>query len=470
MTQDPAAAAYAQEPPPERVRPAFRADSEFTARLHDALERGDAEALQALVCALHEADQAEIFNQLGAAKNTRIAQLLGASFNHDVLPELEPDVVEEVLEGLGRARSAEVIAALEREDAVQIIEDMPQDDRRELLETLDTGIREELEEGLSYPESSAGRLMRKKMVSVPLYWTVGDVIDHMRARADLPDDFYVVFVVDPKFHPIGAVQLARVMSSQRDVLLSDLMERDAQPFSVTLDQEEVAYVFRKYGLVEAPVVNESGRLVGAITVDDVVEVMNEEREEDILRAAGVSGQELLHTGIAQAALGRLPWLVINLLTAVAASAIIDLYQETIQQLVLLAVLMPIIASMGGNAGIQAATIAVRSIATRRLGPGSEWGMMRREAAMGALNGLALAVFTGLGIFLYYGNGVIALVFAAATVLTMIIAGLSGVLLPLAMLRLRVDPAISAGVFLTMLTDIVGFLAFLGLASFVLHGR
>ncbi len=439
---------------------------ELISLLHDLLESEDIDGVQALVNYLHEADQAEIFNQLDAQDNIRLAQMLAETFNHDVLPELESEVVEDILEGLGPERSAEVIAQLETEDAVQVIEDLSHADQHEILQTVDTDTRAELKEGLSYPEESAGRLMRKKMVCIPEYWSVGDTIDFLRSHPDLPGDFYVVFVVDPKFHPMGEVHLARIMQNRRDTMIRDIMDPQIRTVRTETDQEEVAYIFRKYGLVEAPVVNEGGRLMGTITVDDVVEVINEEQEEDFMVAAGVQGQEL-HGGILEGARGRFPWLFINLLTAIAASAIIDLYQETIEHLVLLAVLMPIIASMGGNAGIQSATIVVRALATRRLGPGSGVPMMRREMLMGALNGIALAVVTGVGIYILYGDTHVALVFAAATILTMIIAGLSGVLLPLLMVRLGVDPAISSGVFLTMLTDMVGFFTFLGMASMVI---
>lgn len=434
--------------------------------LHTLLARHDAAAIRTLVCGLHEADQAEIFNQLNPDDNVMLAKMLGEAFNHDVLPELESEVVEDILEGLGRKRSAEAIAALDAEDAVQIIEDLPHDDRHEILQTLDTDTREELEEGLSYPEESAGRLMRKKMVSIPEFWTVGDTIDYMRSHPDLPEDFYDVFVVDPKFRPVGEVRIARVLRHRRDTLIRDIMDPRIHALHTATDQEQVAYIFRKYGLVEAPVVNDNGRLVGTITVDDVVEVINEEQEEDIMRAAGLYGQDL-HAGILRLAPLRFIWLFINLLTAIAASAIIGLFQQTIEHIVLLAVLMPITASMGGNAGIQSATVAVRAIATRRIGPGSGRSMTIRETIIGALNGAAIAAITGLGIWLFYGDAAIAAIFALAIFFTMTVAGTGGVLLPLLLTRIGADPAISAGVFLTMITDMVGFFSFLGLAALVL---
>lgn len=434
--------------------------------LHELLEREDTHGVRGLVCGMHEADQAEIFNQLSPEDNTVLARMLGEEFNHDVLPELEPEVVEGILQGLGTERSAEVIAALDSEDAIQIIEELSRADQEELLEALDSGTREELKQGLAYPEESAGRLMRKKMVSIPEFWTVGDTIDFMRSHPNLPGDFYVVFITDPKFRPIGEVNLARIMRSRRDVLMHDIMNDKIRALHTDTDQEQVAYIFRKYGLVEAPVVNDEGQLVGTITVDDVVEVISEEQEEDIMRAAGLYGQDL-HANVLSVAPRRFVWLSINLLTAIGVAAIIDMFEKTIQHLVLLAILMPITASMGGNVGIQSATIAVRAIATRRLGPGSGVNMMLREMLIGALNGFAIALITGLGVYLVYGHFVIALVFAAAILFTMTTAGLAGVFLPLLLTRLKVDPAISAGVFLTMITDMVGFFSFLGLATLFL---
>ncbi len=467
MTESPTNAAEEAVLPDEERADAPVVTPELMQQVQEAVEAEDADAAQECVLCLHEADQAEIFHQLNSQQSEKLAELLSDEFNFDVLPELESDVAEDVLHGLGIERSVEAIASLETEDAVQIIEDLSSEDQQGILDAIDTGTRRELEEGLAYPDSSAGRLMRKKMVCVPEFWTVGDTIDLLRSHPDLPGDFYVIFVVNPKFRPVGEILLAKIMQNSRDALVNDIMNTDLHAMQTDTDQEEVAYSFRKYGLVEAPVLNNEGRLVGTITVDDVVEVMQEELEEDFARAAGVHGQEL-HDTISQAVSKRFPWLFINLLTAIAASAIIDLYQETIAQLVLLAVLMPIIASMGGNAGIQAATVAVRAIATRRIAPGSGRAMMIKEMLLGAVNGLGLAVITALGIYIFYQDVTIAAVFATATIITMIIAGLSGVGLPLLLVRLGVDPAIASGVFLTMLTDMVGFFAFLGLAAFVIQ--
>jgi magnesium transporter len=301
---------------------------------------------------------------------------------------------------------------------------------------------------------------------VPEFWNVGDVIDYLRRHADMPEEFYVIYVIDPKFHPVGYLTLSKILRHPRDNKLHELMETDMHPLRAEVDQEEVAYVFRKYGLVEAPVINEQGRMIGTITVDDVVHVMREEEEEDFMKSGGVSTKDM-YDSVSSSVKRRFPWLFINLLTAIAASAVIDVYEDTIQQLVLLAVLMPIIASMGGNAGIQAATVAVRAIATRHVAAAGAFKMVRKEMMVGLLNGVGLAVITAVGIMIIYGNIQIAVIFAVATVITMIVAGLSGAGLPLIMERMKVDPAIASGVCLTMLTDIFGFFAFLGLASFIL---
>ena len=432
----------------------------------DLLEEDELGSASEQVASLEIEDQAEVINRLSDTKREQLAQSMNAVIDHEVVAQLDHDAADDVLHALGSEKSAEVIAEMDTEDAVQVIAELDEEDQQDILENLDDETRHQMEEGLSYPEESAGRLMRKKMVAIPEFWTVGDAIDFMRSDDNLPEDFYVMFVVDPQYHLVGEVMLAKVMRFGRHVKIADIMNTKIHPQETHIDQEEVAYDFRKYALVEAPVVNEEGRLMGTITVDDVVDVIQEEIEEDFLRAGGVSEQDI-QDSLMEAVKKRFPWLFINLLTAIAASVIIDLYQETIEQLVLLAVLMPIVASMGGNAGIQASTVSVRAIATRRIPTGHTMDVLLKEMALGAINGIGIALVTGVAIFALYHDASIALVFAAATIVTMMIAGLSGAGLPMLLMRLGVDPAISSGVFLTMLTDMVGFFAFLGLAAFVL---
>jgi magnesium transporter len=309
--------------------------------------------------------------------------------------------------------------------------------------------------------------MRKKLVSVPEFWTVGQTIDHLRANHDtLPSDFYVLFVTDPKFKLAGSVMLSRVMTSIRDVKIQDIMSPDVHAIEATIDQEEVSHIFRKYGLVEAPVVNNSERLMGVITVDDVVDVIKDEDEEDILLLGGVSQQDF-HIGVRDTIKSRFPWLFINLFTAIIASLVIERFDGAIAQIVALAVLMPIVASMGGNAGIQAVTVSIRALTTKELKPSNAFSAIRKELFVGGINGILLAIIMGTGIFLWYQDTQLAFVFGAATVITLFSGGLAGVLVPIILQRMKIDPAVASGVILTTVTDVIGFLAFLGLATMLL---
>lgn len=425
---------------------------------HDVV-RGHCEGLQC-------EDVGELINQLASHQREQLVEVLGDNLSDEVIATLDADAISDVIEVIGHEKTVEVLSNIDRDDALHLLEELPQETQQQILESMREEARADLEQSFTYPEESAGRLMQKRFVSVPEFWTVGDTIDYLREQENLPEVFYVIYVVDHRFHPRGILPLSRVMQSRRSVKVAEVMETNMHVQQVDTDQEEVAHVFRKYGLVEAPVVNTDARLVGTITVDDVVFVIQEEDEEDFLKSAGLQSQDL-YESLADSVRQRFPWLFINLLTAIAASVVIGLYDETIEKLVILAVLMPIIASMGGNAGIQSATIAVRALATRKLAAGNVGYMLRKEVALGALNGLGLAAITGVGILGIYQDAEIAGIFAVATVLTMIVAGLSGAGLPFLLQKLGIDPAISSGVFLTMLTDIMGFFTFLGLASLML---
>ncbi len=422
------------------------------------------EACEGLRCE----DKAELLNQLNTAQREQLVEILGDELTDNVLPALDADAAEDVLRALGAEKTAEKLSNLEVDDAVYVLKEFSSAEQQTILSGMNAEVRRDIEQSFTYPEASAGRIMQKRVVSVPEFWSVGQVIDFMREQNqdDLPEHFYVIYVTNHRFHPVGVLALSQLMRCNRDTRVSDLMNTDIHPHHTDDDQEDVAFVFRKYGLVEAPVVNTQGRLVGTITVDDVVSVIQEEDEEDFLKSAGLQSQDVYDT-LFESVKQRFPWLFVNLLTAIAASAVIDLYEDTIQQLVLLAVLMPIIASMGGNAGIQSATIAVRALATKKLAKGNAKYMIRKEVMLGLLNGIGLATITGLGILLIYQQLDIAIIFATATIITMIVAGLSGAGLPFLLQKLGIDPAIASGVFLTMLTDMFGFLAFLGLASFML---
>ena len=379
---------------------------------------------------------------------------------------LDPAVREEAIEQLGPRGLARALSALDSDDAVEIFEDLDEEFQSRILATLPKAYRTLLEESLSYPEDSAGRLMQRETVTVPSAWTVGETIDYMREAEELPDDFYDLFVVSPLHKPIGSIPLSRVLRTKRPVRLTEIMETDLHVMPVDMDQEDVAYQFRQYGLVSAPVVDGAGRLLGVITVDDVVHVIDEEAEDDLMKLGGVSETDL-YVAVFDTAKARLSWLVVNLLTAVLASLVIGFYEETIEKVVALAVLMPIVASMGGNAGTQTLTVAVRAIAMKDLTAANALRFVGKELLVGAFNGVVFALLAGLVAWLWFSSPGLGIVIAAAMIVNMIVAGLSGTLIPLGLERIGVDPAIASSVFLTTVTDVVGFLSFLGLAAIFL---
>jgi len=359
---------------------------------------------------------------------------------------------------------------MESDDAIDILEDLEDDELASILAALPVGERLIVEEALSYPENCAGRLMQREVVVCPSHWTVGQTVDYMRSldQEDLPDDFYAIIVIDPARRVEGQVRLGRLLSSGRPVRLADIMETSTHLIPVTMDQEEVALLFHRYGLVSASVVDQQNKLVGVITVDDIVDVIQEEAEEDLMALGGVSGSNL-RASIKATVETRFLWLLVNLLTAVIASIVIGLFDKTIERLVALAVLMPIVASMGGNAGTQTVTVAVRALAMRQLGDGMVSRFIMREAMVGLINGIIFAVVAGLVAFLWFQNLHIALVMGFAMIANMLAAALSGAAIPVFLSRIGVDPAVASSVFITTVTDVIGFLTFLGLAAIFLVG-
>ena len=433
----------------------------------DASRVGDVELLQNYLKPIHAADMAEFISKLPSDERKKLVGQLGKTFDPEILVELGMEIREEILDVLGYEESATALTKLETDDAVSIIEDLDEEGQKELLHGVPEDIREELKEGLSHPEDSAGRLMQKKMVAVPEFWTVGQVIDFLRSEdGDIPDDFYEIFVVDPKFHPVGTLLLSRIIRQQRDVVISTIMETHFQIVETHTDQEEVGYLFRKYGLASAPVVNHTGRLVGLIAVDDVVDVIGEEAEEDIMHMGGVSETDI-NAGINLTTKRRFPWLVVNIITAIAASLVIGLFEGAIDSIVALAVLMPIIASISANAGTQTATVAVRAIATKELTAANAMRVIRKEIVVGSINGVVFGLLTAFTVWWRYDDIQLSIVFAIAMFIAMVLAGLSGAIIPLGLVKMRIDPAVASGVFLTTITDIVSFAAFLGLASLIL---
>ncbi|PRX38409.1 magnesium transporter [Meinhardsimonia xiamenensis] len=431
-----------------------------------ALEAGDAPALAQLLEGMHPADIADLLEQLDPEDRRELLRMWGSELEGEVLSELDEGLREEVIAALSPEALGEAVRELETDDVVDLVEDLEEEQREEILAALPADDRAAVEQSLAYPEGTAGRLMQREFVSVPEHWTVGDAIDYLRAAEELPEDFYHVILVDPRMRPTGYVPLGRILANRRDVPLKDLRDESFRTIHVLQDVEDVAYVFNHYHLISAPVVDDDGRLTGVVTIDDAMAVLDEEAEEDILRLAGV-GDESLSDRISEIAKARFVWLFVNLLTAILASLVIDYFSEAIEAAVALAVLMPIMASMGGNAGTQSMTVAVRALATRDLTMSNAWRVIQREVAVGALNGAAFGLIMAVVAGVWFGMPMLPVVVASAMVLTLVSAALGGILIPLALDRLGVDPALASGPFVTTVTDLVSFGAFLGLASWIL---
>ena len=434
--------------------------------VREALHEDDVSAIENLIEPLHPADTADLIEALSGDERRLILDIMRGRLEAEVLTHLDEHVREELIEHFDAAEVAEAIGALALDDQVEVIEYLDEADQREILKAVPAPERAALEAALAYPEDSAGRLMQTEFVSAPARWTVGDTIDFARGAEDLPDDFYELFVVDAERRPIGTVPLSRVLRTRRPERLGALMDTQVHPVPVTTDQEEVALMFRQYGLVSAPVVDAAGGIVGVITVDDVVSVIDEEHEDDLMRLGGLSEDDF-YSSVRDTARARFSWLSLNLVTAIVASGFIFLFQDAIDQLVALAVLMPIVASMGGNAGGQTLTVAVRALAVKELSAANAGRVVRKELVVGAINGLGFAVLAGLVSWLWFGELGIGLVMGVAMIITLVVAALAGTAIPLGLERLRVDPAIASGVFLTTVTDVIGFCAFLGLAALFL---
>jgi len=431
-----------------------------------ALDSDDGAAILEIVEPLHPAEIADLIEMLRGPMRTQLVELLRPKFDPEILSELDETVRDEVAEQLGTETIAKAIAALDSDDALNLISTLEETKQRRVLHAISFALRSMLEEGLAFPEESAGRLMQREFVAVPAFWAVGEVIDFLRESDDLPDDFYDVFVVDPRHRLIGYVALNRILRAKRPVKIRDIMIDEFVSVPVQMDQEEVAYVFAQQDLVSAPVVDQSERLIGVITIDDIVDVIHQEAEEDLMRLGGVQEDDL-YAAVLDTGKARFMWLFVNLITAVLASVVIGLFQGTIEQVVMLAVLMPIAASMGGNAGTQTLTVAVRALAMKELTTTNAFRVLSKEVLVGTFNGLLFAVIIGVIASIWSGSIAIGAVMAAAMVITMIIAGLAGAAIPLGLSRTRFDPAIASGVFLTTITDVVAFLAFLGLGAWFL---
>lgn len=433
----------------------------------EAVAAEDSAALDALLNPLHAADIADLLEQIDRRDRAALLPLWKGGMDGEILSELGDDLREEVINALAPSELADAVRDLESDDVVDLVEDLDQAQQDQVLDALDAGDRLVVEKALAYPDESAGRLMQMEVVRAPSHWTVGETIDYLRASDDLPEQFYHVILVDPRMKPVGYVTLGRLLGTPRPIHLTELVEDSFRTFRVDQDEEDVAYAFNQYHLISAPVVDEDDRLVGVITIDDAMIVLDEEHDEDILRLAGVDAESSLTDKVIATTKRRFPWLAVNLVTAIFASLVISMFEDTIATLVALAVLMPIVASMGGNAGTQSLTVAVRSIATKDLTGANVWRVIRREILVGLVNGVIFAVVMGVVGWVWFGSPMLGVVIAIAMVINMVVAGLAGTAIPVVLEKMGVDPALASGAFVTTVTDVVGFFAFLGLAAVML---
>jgi magnesium transporter len=435
-------------------------------RVTDAIREHNGSALNDLIGDLHEADTGDLLEALDSELRPQLIELMGKDFDFSALTEVDDTVRSEILEELEPETVAEGVRELDSDDAVYILEDLDRQDQVDILNQLPPTERVALERSLLYPEESAGRRMQTEFIAVPPSWDVGQAIDYMRETVDLPDRFYELYVVDAAGRLLGAVALDRLLRTKRPVPVVDLMDEDRRRVRATEDQEEVARQFERYNLVAAPVVDEDDRLVGVLTFDDIVDIIEQEAEEDIRALGGVTGDEELSDSVLVTSRSRLPWLVINMGTAFVAATVISLFEATIEQVVAVAFLMPVNAALGGNAGTQALTVAVRALATQELTASNRGRVIVRECLVGVVNGLALAALAGTLAAIIFGNIKLGLVLSAAMVLTVMFATALGILVPLLLNRLKIDPAVASGVFVTTTTDVFGFFTFLSFATIV----
>ena len=416
---------------------------------------------------IHNADIADILQNLDPVLRLSLLNIIDKNFDPEILTYLNDSIREEIIETLDIKQLANNAKSLDIDDAVDLAEDLEEKDQTIFLENLDKQERTLVEEGLNYPQDSAGRLMQRQFVAVNQSWNVGQAIDYLRKnKAKLPEDFYDIYLINNNQEAKGVVPLGRLMGSKREVELNSITNKELRLIDVNTDQEDVALLFNKYGLVSAPVINNRKKIIGSITVDDVVEVIEEEREEDILKLGGVDHTDLYESVVATTK-SRISWLIVNLMTAVVASIVIGLFEAAIEKVVALAILMPIVASMGANAGTQTLTVAVRAIAVKKLTASNALKIITKETLIGGINGMIFAIIISLISIYWFDNLLLGLIIGLAMILNLIIAGFSGIVIPLILDKLKIDPALASAVILTTITDVFGFLSFLGLATLFL---
>lgn len=446
---------------------AFHLTDDKIREIVEALRGEDSDTVHAHIDDLGQADAAELISKIGDDDREELLKMYGAALDPLTFIEMDYELRRKCLPLLSADYVAEIISEFESDDALDLVTYLDADFKHQVIRKLSAKTRVALEEGLSFPEDSAGRMMQREVVAVPEFWTVGKTIDYLRAAAsDLPEDFFDIIVVDPAYHAIGKIPLNRIIRAGRSEKIKNLTLDDTHPIPADMDQEQVAHIFRRENIVSAPVVDENGRLLGVITIDDIVDVIDEEAQEDLLKMAGVDQDDLYRAALSTTGT-RFRWLFINLITAILASVVISFFEGTIEQIVALAVLMPIVASMGGNAGTQALAVAVRALSTRELSETNAWRVIVKETIVGTFNGALFAVIIGIVAALWFQSPVLGFVIGAAMIINLVAAGLCGAGIPIVLNKMGSDPAVSSTVVLTTVTDVVGFLAFLGLASIFL---
>lgn len=438
-------------------------DPDWMAHLQALIEAGAREDLRDLMEPLHEADMGDVLEALSAEERLDLVTLLGENFDYSSLTEVDEAVRVELIDQLPTTDVARGVASIESDDAVFILEDIEEPDRDAILALVPEFERLTLRRSLDYPEDTAGRRMQTEFIALPPFWTVGQAIDYMRTAEDLPEEFYQLYVVDPSFTLLGTIPLDKILRADRPTVISDIMDDDVIEIVADEDQEEAARVFERFDLVEVAVVDDSDRLVGVLTVDDMVDVIHQEADEDFRRLAGI-GDEEVSDGVLDAVRSRFTWLLVNLATAILASVVIGLFDASLEQMVALAVLMPIVASMGGNAGTQAMTVTVRAISVHDLDRYNIRRLILRESLVGLSNGLLFAIIIGVVTAVWFANPALGIIIGLAMIVNMFAAGISGILIPLGLNHLGADPAVASSAFVTTVTDVVGFFVFLGLAA------
>ena len=442
---------------------AFGITDRLVSDVMEAVEAENGAEVGKLLDSLHPADVAHLLEQVTARDRRALLTVWPGGLEGEVLSELDENLREEIIGQLNPSELADAVRDLESDDVVDLVEYLGEDQQEAVLDALDATDRVVVEQALSYPEESAGRHMQSELVRAPEHWTVGEAIDYLRSDVLLPEQFYHIILVDPRGKAEGYVTLGRILSNPRHMPLRNITEDTFRTFNVNQDVEEVAQAINHYHMITAPVVDDDERIVGVITIDDAMMFLEEEAEEDLLRLAGV-GEGSLSDRVIETTRQRFPWLAVNLLTAIMASMVISLFEETIAGLVALAVLMPIVASMGGNAGTQSLTVAVRALATRDLTTANVWRVIKKEVLVGLINGLIFAVVMGIVGVVWFGSPMLGVVIAVAMVINMVVAGFAGTVIPVVLEKMGVDPALASGAFVTTVTDVVGFFAFLGLAA------